>query len=136
MYIAIDHKSNTPLYLQLKDQLSIAVAMGVLQPGDQLPTVRDFAVRLRLNPNTVARVYRELQAEGLFTSRHGSGTFVADDARPIGRYRARVILRQRMREAGAMAHSLGFSMVEFRRLAEEAWREAHAGPEEGTPDER
>jgi GntR family transcriptional regulator len=135
MYLSLDHKSSTPLYLQLKEQLHLAVATGVLQPGDQLPTVRDLAVRLRVNPNTVARVYRELQAEGLFASRQGSGTFVADDAVSVGHAEAQSILRQRLADAASLAHSLDLSAAELRRLTDDAWRTAKSGREEVTPDE-
>ena len=135
MYVSVDHKSSVPLYVQLKEQLHLAVATGVLQPGDQLPTVRDLAVRLRVNPNTVARVYRELQAEGLFSSRQGSGTFVADDAKSVGHAEARRILRQRLAGAAALAHSLVLTAAEMHRLLEEAWLAAEAGRDEVTPDE-
>jgi GntR family transcriptional regulator len=135
MYVSVDHKSRVPLYVQLKEQLHLAVATGVLRPGDQLPTVRDLAVRLRVNPNTVARVYRELQAEGLFVSRQGSGTFVADDARAVGQAEGRAILRQRLAEAASLAHSLDLSAAELRRLTDDAWQAAKAGREEVTPDE-
>ena len=61
----ISASSGVPIYLQLKDQLRRAVAGGVLRPGDRLPAVRDLAAQTVVNPNTVARVYRELEFEGL-----------------------------------------------------------------------
>jgi GntR family transcriptional regulator len=135
MYVSVDHKSSTPLYVQLKEQLHLAVATGVLRPGDQLPTVRDLAVRLRVNPNTIARVYRELQAEGLFVSRQGSGTFVAEGAESVGQAEGRRILRQRLAEVGALAHGLDITAAELCQLAGEAWQAAKADREEVTPDE-
>ena len=120
MHISVDPKSSTPLYVQVKDQLSLAVATGALHPGDQLPTVRDLAARLRLNPNTVARVYRELQAEGLLSSRQGSGTFVSPEALAVSLQEGQEIVRQRLREAAAMGLSLRLDSHALRKLFDEA----------------
>lgn len=68
--------SGEPIYQQLLRQLKHAISTGVLKPGDQLPTVRELAEELVINPNTVARTYRELFAEGLVEGTQGSGTFV------------------------------------------------------------
>ena len=124
MYISVDPKSSTPLYVQIKEQMRLAVGTGALQPGDQLPTVRDLATRLRLNPNTVARAYRELQAEGLLTSRQGSGTFVSPQAKAIGEEEARKFVSQMLRKAAATALNLGLDEREFMKLFEQALREA------------
>lgn len=69
--------SGVPLYLQLKEQMKRAISGGVFRPGDRLPAVRDLAVEAVLNPNTVARVYRELEIEGFIATQRGIGTFVA-----------------------------------------------------------
>jgi GntR family transcriptional regulator len=71
-----------PLYLQLKEQLKRAISGGVFRPGDRLPAVRELAVEAVLNPNTVARVYRELEAEGFIATQRGVGTFVAAEPGP------------------------------------------------------
>lgn len=76
----INPSSGMPLYLQLKNQLRRAIAGGVLRAGDRLPAVRDLAAEAVVNPNTIARVYRELEAEGLLASQRGVGTFVASGA--------------------------------------------------------
>src|SRR5437762_8443433 len=68
--------SGEPIYQQLTRQLKHAISTGSLKPGDQLPTVRELAEQLVINPNTVARSYRELFAEGLVEGTQGSGTFV------------------------------------------------------------
>jgi GntR family transcriptional regulator len=124
MYIPLDLKSGTPLYIQMKDQMRVAVASGALQPGDQLPPVRDLATRLRVNPNTVARVYRELQAEGLLSSRQGSGTFVSQEAVALSRQEGERIVRQRLREAAAMGLVMGLDGSALRRLFGEALKQA------------
>jgi GntR family transcriptional regulator len=77
----LSQRSGVPYYVQLIQQVQHAVRFGLLKPGDQLPTVREVAGRLALNPNTVLRAYRDLQHEGLLIMRAGSGTFVAARAR-------------------------------------------------------
>ena len=129
MYISVDPKSSVPLYVQVKEQLHLAVATGALEPGDQVATVRDLAARLRVNFNTIARVYRELQTEGLFVSRQGSGTFVADSAERVGQTKGRAILQQRLAEAAALGHSLNLTAAEMRQLAQEAWTAASLAAE-------
>jgi GntR family transcriptional regulator len=75
-------RSGVPAYLQLVQQVRQAVRLGVLRPGDQLPTVKEVVGTLTINPNTVLRAYRELDHEGLVEGRRGVGTFVADGAAP------------------------------------------------------
>ena len=83
--IVVDARDATPLYAQLERGLRAAIAAGRLRPGDQLPTVRQLAVDLRLNANTVARVYAALERNGVLETRRGVGSFVratAAEARP------------------------------------------------------
>jgi len=72
----LDGRSGVPPYLQLVQQVKHAIRIGMLRPGDQLPTVRDVVANLAINPNTVAKAYRELEFEGLVGGRPGLGTFV------------------------------------------------------------
>jgi GntR family transcriptional regulator len=72
----LNTKSGVPPYLQIAQQIRQALAAGVLQPGDQLPTVKEVVTQLAVNPNTVFRSYRELEHEGLIEGRPGAGTFV------------------------------------------------------------
>ena len=74
----LDSHSGVPVYRQLIDQVQAAVAAGVLTAGDQLPTVRQVAVDLVINPNTVLRAYREMEIRGTLETQQGSGTFIAD----------------------------------------------------------
>ena len=76
----LDAHSGVPVYRQMIDQVQAAVATGALKVGDQLPTVRRVAVELTINPNTVARAYREMELRGILDTQHGTGTFVADHA--------------------------------------------------------
>ena len=73
----LDPKSGVPVYRQVQDQVRYGIASGLLNPGEQLPTVRALAVELSVNPNTVIKAYTELEREGVLTTEQGSGTFVA-----------------------------------------------------------
>src|SRR6266446_3274256 len=87
MVVSIDPSDATPIYAQLERGFRAAIAAGRLRPGDQLPTVRQLAVQLRINANTVARVYAELERTGVLETRRGVGSFVAAgrlEARPAG----------------------------------------------------
>jgi GntR family transcriptional regulator len=75
--VSIDTRDRTPIYAQLDRGLRAAIVTGRLRPGDQLPTVRQMAVELQVNANTVARVYAELEREGVLETRRGVGSFVA-----------------------------------------------------------
>jgi len=77
----LDTKSGVPTYLQLVQQVKQAIRLGILQPGDQLPTVKEVVTRLTINPNTVLHAYRQLDLEGLIEGRRGVGTFVS--AHPV-----------------------------------------------------
>ena len=74
--IKLDLKSGVPFYRQVIDQVKAAIATETLSPGDRLPTVRQLAVDLSINPNTVSRAYTELELTGLVETQMGSGTFV------------------------------------------------------------
>ena len=78
MIVRLNPSSGIPLYLQLMEQIKHAVETDAIRPGDQLPSVRKMAEELVINPNTVARVYRELEREGVIEVRHGAGAYVRD----------------------------------------------------------
>ena len=107
-----------PIYLQLMEQVKHAIETGALRPGDQLPGIRPLAEELVINPNTVAKAYRELEHDGVIELRHGAGAFVAATAR--GRKLAdKVRLAQPI--VGAAVEKLrakGLSNDEIRRLFE------------------
>jgi GntR family transcriptional regulator len=73
----LDARSGVPTYLQLVQQVKQAVRLGILHPGDQLPTVKDVVAALAINPNTVLKAYRDLDQEGLAEGRRGQGTFIS-----------------------------------------------------------
>ena len=76
MSIQLDFRSGLPIYIQITEQIRAMVASGILQPGDQLPTVRQMATDLRVNFNTVARAYRLLDETGLISTQQGRGTYI------------------------------------------------------------
>ncbi|VBB09211.1 transcription regulator hth gntr [Lucifera butyrica] len=78
MPFSINFDSRIPIYIQLKEAIKLAIATGKISSGSQLPTVRQLAVQLKINANTVSRVYLELEREGVLTTRQGRGTFVKD----------------------------------------------------------
>jgi len=79
----LDARSGVPTYLQLVQQVKQAVRLGILHPGDQLPTVKEVVSSLAINPNTVLKAYRELDQEGLAEGRRGQGTFISAAQAPI-----------------------------------------------------
>lgn len=100
----LDPRSGVPTYLQLVSQVRQAILLGYLQPGDRLPTVREVAAELAINPNTVAKSYRELEREGLAAARSGQGTFIQTTiarADPATYARLRHALRRWVGEAHA-----------------------------------
>jgi GntR family transcriptional regulator len=80
--LTVDPADPTPLYAQLDRGIRAAIAAGRLRPGDRLPTVRQLAVELRINANTVAKVYAELERAGVLATQRGIGTFVRDNPTP------------------------------------------------------
>src|SRR5438552_6565590 len=110
----VDANHPTPLYHQLERSIRFAIATGKLRIGEQLPTVRQLAVELRINANTVAKVYAELERAGVVETRRGVGTFVRE--RVVEAVRARSDREPRLRELAdrflAEAAAYGFSLDE------------------------
>jgi GntR family transcriptional regulator len=79
----LDTRSGVPTYLQLVQQVKHALRMGILLPGDQLPTVKEVVGTLAINPNTVLKAYRELDRQGFAEGRRGQGTFVSTELAPV-----------------------------------------------------
>jgi GntR family transcriptional regulator len=91
--VSIDTRDSTPIYSQIERGLRAGIAAGRLRPGDQLPTVRQLAVELSVNANTVARVYADLERNGVLETRRGVGSFVSaspDHARPPAEHQRRL----------------------------------------------
>ena len=112
MKFAIDTRSGVPMYRQIIEQVKFAIARGTLEPGDRLPTVRQLAVDLSINPNTVIRAYRELEIEGVLETHQGSGTFVGKKRPRIDALERQRMLDQILTELLARASTYGFSLDE------------------------
>jgi GntR family transcriptional regulator len=114
----VDPRSGVPLYLQLIDQVKRAVALGALTPGEQLPTVKALALNLTINPNTVARVYRELERDGIIETSPGRGSFVRSDGAASADSRRMVgqVAEQSFAEAIREARSLGLERHDVEAL--------------------
>src|SRR5499426_3945311 len=112
--VAIDHRDSTPIHAQIERGLRAAIAAGRLQPGDQLPTVRQLAVELRVNANTVARVYAHLEHDGVLETRRGVGSFISatpQRARPPAEHQRR--LKAFVTRMLADADAAGFTLEEL-----------------------
>ena len=106
----LNSHSGVPLYRQLIDQVQAALAAGVLAVGDQLPTVRQVAVDLVINPNTVSRAYREMEIRGTLETQQGSGTFIADKKIEYAKGERERQLAQLVGEFVSRAGSAGFTV--------------------------
>ena len=106
----LDVKSGVPFYRQIIDRVKSAIATGEIAAGDRLPTVRQLAVDLSINPNTVARAYTELELTGLVETQMGSGTFVGQKKVERDDVERRRILDQICQELLARASSHGFTL--------------------------
>lgn len=116
MHIKINTESGLAPYLQIIKQVKYLVACGALKAGDQLPPVRDLAMQLRINPNTVARAYRELRYEKIITSKWGGGTFISDDVKEIAEAEKKKIIAGILDQAIHQAASLGLTEDEITKL--------------------
>lgn len=117
MELRIHPASGVPIYLQLMEQIKHAVETGAVRVGEQLPTIRRVAEELAMNPNTVARAYRELEREGVIDVRHGLGAYVAERA---GGAKVAAMRRssESLRAAIAEGRALGLAEPELRRIFE------------------
>jgi len=107
-----------PIYLQLMEQVKHAIETGALRPGEQLPGIRPLAEGLVINPNTVAKAYRELDHEGVIELRHGAGAFVAGQARTRKLADTLRAAQQIVASAVERLRARGLTEEEIRRLVE------------------
>jgi GntR family transcriptional regulator len=134
MFLELDFRSHSPIYVQIVDRIKHLIATDALKPGQQLPTVRQLATDLRVNFNTVARAYRILDEAGVISTQQGRGTYVLEPPLPEN--------AKRMREAalGAVTNSyllevqrLGFEPEEVEMVIEKLlghWREEGSLPDD------
>jgi GntR family transcriptional regulator len=109
----LDAHSGVPVYRQLIDQVQGALAAGRLKAGDQLPTIRQVAVDLAINPNTVTRAYREMEIRDMLETQQGTGTFIAEQPVPTDSRARNRQMQQFAAEVMARAGANGFSLTEL-----------------------
>jgi GntR family transcriptional regulator len=125
---ALDLRSGVPVYRQLIDQVQAGIASGALAVGDQLPTVRQAAVDLEVNPNTVMRAYREMEIRGILTTQQGTGTFVAPKQVERDQVERERQLQQLVGEFAARAGAGGFTLGEVIEQLQERVQEQSGNP--------
>jgi GntR family transcriptional regulator len=126
MHLQINYKSGKPVYLQIVDQIKAAAASGNLQPGDALPCIRPLAEELRVNRNTIAKAYSELESLGVIETQQGKGCFLKENQSPLRKEIRRRMLIEEIDQAIVQAHHLQVSDKEFLDLVHERlaqWRD-------------
>ena len=118
MFISIDASSDVPIFRQIVQQIKTAVAMGRLQPEEPLPSVRQLAVELAVNPNTVARAYLDLEIEGVIYKRQGAGTFVSGQGVRVSKDERHRVLSELLERAVVEGVNLGMDERELRETFE------------------
>jgi GntR family transcriptional regulator len=109
----LDQRSGVPVYRQIIDQVLGGIAAGKLRAGDQLPTVRQLAVDLAINPNTVVRAYRELEIREILATQQGTGTFLTDKKPPVDELERRRRIGQLCGELLSRAGAEGIALAEI-----------------------
>ena len=119
MLLQINYKSGKPVYLQVVDQIKAAAASGAMQTGEPLPSIRPLAEELRVNRNTIAKAYTELENQGVIETIPGKGCFVKPNNSPLKKEVRRKLLTQEIDQVIVQAHHLQVSPVEFLNLVRE-----------------
>ncbi|HAE21011.1 MAG TPA: GntR family transcriptional regulator [Spirochaetaceae bacterium] len=122
MQFNLDPKSGVPYYKQIILQVEFAIADGRFATGDQLPTVRSLAVDLKINPNTVARAYNELEIRGIVNTQQGTGTFISDKQIKLTEVEREGMLDTLVRPLISKAASYGFAMAEVLDAVRDAYK--------------
>jgi GntR family transcriptional regulator len=118
MQIHISTADGVPIYQQIVNQIKYLVSSGRLTAGEELPPIRTLAEKLVINPNTVARAYRELEAVGIVEKRRTAGTYVSDQGSPLARRERLKILTERIDALLAEARQMDIAFEEVVKLAE------------------
>jgi len=118
MWFHVDPASGVPIYLQIFNQVKRASASGLLKPGDQISSVRELALELTVNPNTIAKAYQELEREGIIKTVRGVGTFIAENVVKLVHVERVKVLTAAIDKVLVEAHHLGFAEEELKDLFE------------------
>jgi len=123
MLFQLNYKSAKAVYLQLVDQVKAAAASGAVREGDPLPGIRTLAEELRVNRNTVAKAYAELESQGVIETLAGKGCFVRSSGSPFRKDVRRRLVAETIDDAVVHAHHLQIDKAEFLRLVEERFND-------------
>lgn len=121
MRLRLRPESDVPIYEQIVKEVVFAVAAGDVPPGELIPSVRDLAQQLLVNPNTVARAFQELERAGVVEARRGLGMAVTPDAPKLCRTRRQGVVRERLHDALREAAAAGLSPAEVHELVDAEW---------------
>jgi GntR family transcriptional regulator len=113
MLIQLNFKSGKPVYLQVVDQIKLAAASGVLRPGEPLPSIRPLSEQLRLNRNTIAKAYTELESQGVIETIPGKGCFVKENHSPYRKDVRQKMVAEEIDAAIVQAHHLQINREDF-----------------------
>ena len=123
MQIYITAQDGVPIYVQIVQQIKMLVATGRLNPGDEMPAIRTLAEQLVVNPNTVARAYRELELAGIVEKRRTAGTFVTEQGSPLAKRERMKLLTERIDQLLVEADHMSVSLDDIQKLVVQ--RHAH-----------
>lgn len=119
MIFQVDFQAGKPVYLQLADQIRYAAASGKLRPGEPLPSLRPLAEELRINRNTIAKAYAELEGQGIIETVPGKGFFLKQNNSPFSEQMRQQLLRTEIDQAVVMAHHLQVDRDKFLNLVQQ-----------------
>ena len=124
MIFALNHATDRPIYAQIGDRIKFAVVAGLLRPGQLVPSVRELSKQLVVNPNTVARAYRDLQLEGILDPVRGTGLMVGSKAVEACRRDRLAFVRERLRAAIVEVRQSGLPAAEVESILRDEWDRA------------
>lgn len=123
LHLHIDPHSGLPVYRQMIDQIKYYIASGTLKPGDQLPSVRELAQQLSVNPTTVVKTYAELEHEGVIEIQHGKGAFVTANRTPFADFEKERVIRRLARQLVVESVQMGADLELVEGIVVEEWEQ-------------
>lgn len=118
MFISLDFERDTPIFAQIVEGIRLAIASGRIELGDKVPSIRELAVCLRVNPNTVAKAYQELERRGILEVRRGMGTFVSPKQIKPNNNSATDLLKAQIDQLISTGLAVGFTIEDMREIFE------------------
>lgn len=126
LQFSVDQSGPIAVYIQIENQIQFAIASGAIKQGDPLPSVRELSSRLKLNPNTITKSYRDLELMGLVLTRRGIGVKVSDGARGLCKKRVKEMVKQHLRDAVGECNAAGLSPAQIRKITSDALSSGYA----------